>query len=96
MVALQLLWERAQGDKSPIAPWIAVLPAPGELDIPLFWGKEDLALADASSTRVRQCLNVSVPNNRKCKNDKYTLIWHCLLLNIPSVLSNRVRGEKAR
>lgn len=53
LIALQVLWERAQGEQSKIAPWIAVMPAPGELEMPLFWSKEDLALADASSTRVR-------------------------------------------
>lgn len=53
LIALQVLWERSLGDKSKMAPWIEVLPAQGELDIPLFWDGEDLALADASSTRVR-------------------------------------------
>lgn len=53
LIALQLLWERAQGERSKMAPWIAVLPALGELDMPLFWDQADLALADASSTRVR-------------------------------------------
>lgn len=52
LIALQLLWERAQGERSKMAPWIAVLPTAGELDIPLFWDKADLTLADASSTRV--------------------------------------------
>lgn len=52
MIALQVLWERAQGDTSSLAPWIAAMPAPGDLDLPLFWNEEDLALADASSTRV--------------------------------------------
>ena len=52
LIALQVLWERAQGDKSKLAPWIAVMPAAGDLDMPLFWEEEDLALADASSTRV--------------------------------------------
>ncbi|CAM9283596.1 unnamed protein product [Pylaiella littoralis] len=51
LIALQLLWERAQGERSKMAPWIAVLPTAGELDIPLFWDKADLTLADASSTR---------------------------------------------
>ncbi|CAM9930891.1 unnamed protein product [Ascophyllum nodosum] len=51
LIALQVLWERAQGDKSKLAPWIAVMPAAGDLDMPLFWEEEDLALADASSTR---------------------------------------------
>lgn len=53
VIALQLLWEKAQGDKSRIAPWIAVMPGVGELNMPMFWGEEDLALADGSSTRVR-------------------------------------------
>lgn len=53
VIAIQLLWERAQGEKSIIAPWITAMPAKGELEMPLFWGEEDLALADASSTRVR-------------------------------------------
>lgn len=53
LIALQLLWERAQGERSKMAPWIAVLPAEGELDMPLFWDQADLTLADASSTRVR-------------------------------------------
>lgn len=53
VIALQLLWERARGEKSVMAPWIAAMPAKGELELPLFWDKEDLALADASSTRVR-------------------------------------------
>lgn len=53
LIALQLLWERAQGEKSRIAAWINVLPRLDELDIPLFWNEEELALADASSTRVR-------------------------------------------
>eukprot|EP00904_Undaria_pinnatifida_P009704 jgi/Undpi1/5864/HiC_scaffold_2.g01138.m1 len=51
VIALQLLWERARGEKSVMAPWIAAMPAKGELELPLFWDKEDLALADASSTR---------------------------------------------
>lgn len=54
VIALQLLWERAQGEKSIMAPWIAAMPAKGELEMPLFWDEEDLALADASSTRVRE------------------------------------------
>lgn len=53
LIALQVLWERAQGGKSTIAPWIAVMPTQGELGMPLFWDEETLALADASSTRVR-------------------------------------------
>ncbi len=53
LIALQVLWERGQGERSGMAPWIAVLPALGELEMPLFWGAADLALADASSTRVR-------------------------------------------
>lgn len=52
LIALQVLWERALGAKSSIEPWINVLPAPEDLDLPLFWGEDDLALADASSTRV--------------------------------------------
>ncbi|CAM9946422.1 unnamed protein product [Discosporangium mesarthrocarpum] len=51
LIALQLLWERSLGDRSKMQPWINVLPAPGELDIPLFWDEDALALADASSTR---------------------------------------------
>lgn len=54
LIALQLLWERAQEEKSIMAPWIAAMPAMGELEMPLFWDEEDLALADASSTRVRE------------------------------------------
>lgn len=54
LIALQVLWERAQGERSRMAPWIAVLPTAAELGIPLFWDEADLALADASSTRVRQ------------------------------------------
>lgn len=54
LIALQILWERAQGEKSKLAPWIAMMPAAEELDMPLFWDKEDLSLADASSTRVRR------------------------------------------
>lgn len=54
IIALQLLWERAKGEKSIMAPWIAAMPAKGELEMPLFWDEEDLALADASSTRVRE------------------------------------------
>ncbi|CAM9530916.1 unnamed protein product [Hapterophycus canaliculatus] len=53
LIALQILWERAQGGGSKMAPWIAVLPTAEELGIPLFWDEADLALADASSTRVR-------------------------------------------
>lgn len=53
LIALQVLWERAQGERSRMAPWIAVLPAAGDLDMPLFWDQADLTLADASSTRVR-------------------------------------------
>lgn len=52
VIALQILWERAQGEGSKMAPWIAVLPALGELEMPLFWDEADLKLADASSTRV--------------------------------------------
>ncbi|CAN0577914.1 unnamed protein product, partial [Ectocarpus sp. 12 AP-2014] len=51
LIALQVLWERAQGEGSKMAPWIAVLPKEGELEMPLFWGEADLTLADASSTR---------------------------------------------
>lgn len=54
LIALQILWERAQGEKSKLAPWIAMMPAAEDLDMPLFWDKEDLSLADASSTRVRR------------------------------------------
>lgn len=53
LIALQVLWERAQGEGSNMAPWIAVLPKAEELEMPLFWGEADLTLADASSTRVR-------------------------------------------
>lgn len=52
LIALQILWEKAQGEGSKMAPWIAVLPALGELEMPLFWDEADLTLADASSTRV--------------------------------------------
>ncbi|CAM9671394.1 unnamed protein product [Chrysoparadoxa australica] len=50
-IALQLLWERALGEKSTISPWINILPSTDDIDIPLFWGEQDLAMADASSTR---------------------------------------------
>lgn len=53
LIALQILWEKAQGERSKMAPWIAVLPELGELEMPLFWDEADLTLADASSTRVR-------------------------------------------
>lgn len=52
LIALQLMWERALGKKSSVSPWVEVLPAPGELDMPLFWEKDELEVADASSTRV--------------------------------------------
>jgi hypothetical protein len=51
LIALQLLWEHAQGSSSQIAPWLAVLPPVGSLQLPIFWEAEDLQLADASSTR---------------------------------------------
>jgi hypothetical protein len=51
LIALQLLWEHAQGSTSQIAPWLAVLPPVGSLQLPIFWKAEDLQLADASSTR---------------------------------------------
>ncbi|CAM9496112.1 unnamed protein product [Choristocarpus tenellus] len=51
LIALQLLWERSKGAKSKMESWVAVLPAPGDLDMPLFWEEENLSLADASSTR---------------------------------------------
>lgn len=54
VIALQLMWERALGEKSIMAPWIAAMPAKGELEMPLFWDEAELALADASSTRVRE------------------------------------------
>lgn len=54
MIALQLLWERGQGDGSSMAPWVAALPQTAqELEMPLFWDEKDLELADSSSTRVR-------------------------------------------
>lgn len=52
LIALQVMWERGLGAKSSIEPWINVLPAPEEIDLPLLWDEDDLALADASSTRV--------------------------------------------
>lgn len=60
LIALQILWEKAQGEGSKMAPWIAVLPAMGELGMPLFWDEADLTLADASSTRVRVFLKSRV------------------------------------
>lgn len=56
LIALQILWEMNLGEQSSIAPWINVLPPPGELDLPLFWDEFDLALADTSSTRVGELL----------------------------------------
>lgn len=54
MIALQLLWERAKGEDSSMAPWVTVLPQTAqELEMPLFWEERDLELADSSSTRVR-------------------------------------------
>lgn len=64
-IALQILWEKAQGEESKIAPWIAVLPAVGELEMPLFWDEADLMLADASSTRVR-VLKIWVSFSTRC------------------------------
>lgn len=89
VIALQLLWERAQGEKSIMAPWIAAMPAMEELEMPLFWNEEDLALADASSTRVREsrrCVAVFPATWRKSRSVRlqtmHVVLARCCIVEI--------------
>ncbi len=53
LIALQLLWEAAQGSKSKYATYLQSLPRPGQdgFDHPLFWSPDEVAVLAKSSTR---------------------------------------------
>jgi len=47
-IALQLIKEKAEGDKSFYAPWISILPSAEELDVPLMWSDEEKEMLEGS------------------------------------------------